>query len=279
MVRALRGRTGARALVVSGSLANNWALNGRIAREAPFDRVHATAYSGDDGTALGAALHLHARETGHRPPPVPSPALGPDLAAADVDATLEACLLEAERPADPAAAAAALVAEGKVVGWARGRAEFGPRALGNRSVLADATDPAIAERLRRTVKPRETHHPYGISLAREAAGALLERDRDHPFLLVPAVVKAAERRRIPGVVLADGTVRVQTVTRERDPVFHALLEGVGRRRGIPAVVNTSLNLPARPPAATAREVLECFFTTGMDALVLGHRLLRKGPRP
>ena len=275
MARALRPRTRSDLLIVSGSLANNWALNGRLAREGIFGRVVATPYGADDGTAIGAALHLAAKETGKRPGPIPSPALGPDLAEADVDGTLDSCRLEADRPADPAAAAAALVAEGKVVGWARGRAEFGPRALGHRSILADATDPAVAERLRRTVKPRESHHPYGISVTREAAATLLERGAGDACMLVPAVVKADQRRRIPGVVLADGTVRVQVVERAAEPEFHALLEGVGKRRGLAAVVNTSLNVPARPPAATPREALECFFTTGMDALVLGNRLLRK----
>jgi len=275
MARALRGRTKSGTLVVSGSLAANWALNGRLAREAPFDRVAATAYCGDDGTAIGAAMQTWARETGKRPAPIPSPALGPDLPEADVDATLAACRLEAERPADPAAAAAGLVAAGKIVGWARGRAEFGPRALGNRSILADATDPAVADRLRRAVKPRESHHPYGMSITRAAAATLLEKDRESPFLLVPALVKPSERARIPAVVLADGTVRVQTVDRALDPAFHAVLEGIGKRRGLAAAVNTSLNLPGRPPATTAREVLECFFTTGMDALVLGGRLLTK----
>jgi carbamoyltransferase len=276
MARHLRTRTKADLLVLSGSLAANWALNGRLAREAPFDRVAATAYCGDDGTAIGAALHLHARETGKRPRAIPSAALGPDLPDAEVDQVLETCRLKAERPASVAAEAAALIAEGKVVGWARGRAEFGPRALGNRSILADAADPAVADRLRKSVKPRESHHPYGISLAREAAGRILEKDREDPFLLVPAVVKPAERKSLQGVVLADGTVRLQTVDRARDPEFHALLTEVGKRRGLPAVVNTSLNLPGRPPATTAREALECFYTTGMDALVLGNRLLRKG---
>ncbi len=279
MATALRGRTKAGTLVVSGSLANNWAINGWLARKAPFDRVVATAYSADDGTALGAALLLWAQDSGRRPAPIPSAALGPDLPEAEVDATLEACRLQAERPADPSAAAAELVAAGKVVGWARGRAEFGPRALGNRSILADATDPAIAKRLRTTVKPRETHHPYGMSVTREDAARILEKDRDEPYLLVPALVKSSERKRIPGLVLADGTVRIQTVTRAADPAFHALLEGVGKRRGLAAAVNTSLNLPGRPPATTVREVLECYFTTGMDALVLGGRLLRKEGKP
>ncbi len=280
MAAHLRERTKAEALIVSGSLAQNWALNGRLAREAPFGRVIAGPWCGDDGTAVGAAFQEWVEASGGtRPRPVPGADLGPDLADAAVDEALAACRLEAERPADPAAAAAALVAEGKVVGYARGRAEFGPRALGHRSILADATDPAIGDRLRRTVKPRESHHPYGISVTAEAAAGLLETPRDLPYMLVPAVVRAPERARIPGVVLADGTVRIQTVTRDSDPGFHALLEGVGRRRGLAAAVNTSLNVPGRPPATTVREVLECFFTTGMDALVVGSRLLRKGGRP
>lgn len=280
MARRLRELTKADALVVSGSLAQNWVLNGRLAREGPFRRVLAGPWCGDDGTAVGAAFHEWVEASGgKRPRPASGADVGPDIADADVDRTLEECGLAAERPQDPAASAAALVAEGKVVGVARGRAEFGPRALGHRSILADAGDPGVGERLRRTVKPRESHHPYGISITAEAAAGLLEKPQEAPHMLVPAVVRASERGRIPGVVLADGTVRLQTVAREADPLFHALLEEVGRRRGLAAAVNTSLNLPGRPPATTVREVLECFYTTGMDALLLGSRLLRKGGRP
>ena len=276
MARHLKERTGARTLVVSGSLAQNWALNGRLAREAPFDLIEVNPYCGDDGTAVGAALYLHASlPGGGRPRPAADPALGPGIEDAEVDAVLDSCRLRAETPADPAAAAAALLAEGKVVGWARGRAEFGPRALGHRSILADASDPAIADRLRRTVKPREAHHPFAVSMTREESRRLLEGDRASASMLVPAVVRPAARGRIPGLVLADGTVRVQTVEKDADPAFHALLEAVGRSRGVAAAVNTSLNLPGRPPATTPREALECYFTTGMDALVLGRRLLRK----
>ena len=275
MARHLKERTGAASLILSGSLAQNWALNGRLAREAPFDRVVAPAFCGDDGTALGAALLTHALESGERPVAVAGPALGPDLPAETVEATLRDCRLRAETPADLAGTVAGLLAEGRVVGWARGRAEFGPRALGHRSILADATHPDIAERLRRTVKPREAHHPWGISVPREAAADLLSWDRGTPSMLVPATVRPDRRDRIPGVVMADGTVRVQTVDAGTDPGFHAVLKRLGELRGTPAAVNTSLNLPGRPLATTAREALECFYTTGMDALVLGDRLLRK----
>lgn len=276
MARSLKERTGASTLLLSGSLAQNWALNGRLAREAPFDRVEASAYCGDDGTALGAALAAFAAETGRRPSPVAGPDLGPDLPDDAVDGTLAACLLEAERPADPAAAVAGLLAAGKVVGLARGRAEFGPRALGRRSILAAASDPSVADRLRRTIKPRESHHPYGISVTGEAAADLLEGGARDRFMLVPATVRASRRDRIPGVVLADGTVRVQVADRQGDAFLHSVLDALGSRGGLAAAVNTSLNVPGRPPATTAREVLECYFTTGMDALLLGNRLLRKG---
>ena len=128
------------------------------------------------------------------------------------------------------------------------------------------------------MKPREQHHPYGITVTRDAARTLLDGDRDAPFMLVPATVRASERGRIPGVVLADGTVRVHTLEKSKDPVLHSALEALGKARGLAGAVNTSLNLPGRPPAATVREVLECYFTTGMDALVLGSRLLRKEAR-
>ncbi len=277
MARHLKKRTGASTLCVSGSLGMNWVLNGRLAREAPFDRVVCNPFCGDDGTALGAAMHLHATlPGGGRPKSVPDAALGPDLPAAEVERTLRECGLEAEAPRDLPAAAAALLGAGKILGWARGRAEFGPRALGHRSILADPTNPEAVARLRSAVKPRESHHPFGISVTREEAGRLFEGPAEAAAMLVPPVVRKEHRARLPGVVLADGTARVHTVDGERDPAFHALLAEVGRSRGTAAAVNTSLNPPGRPLATTAREVLACFYTTGMDALVLGDRLLRKG---
>ncbi len=280
MAGHLAARTKAKALVVSGSLAQNWALNGRLAREAPFERVIVPPYCGDDGTAVGAALRAAATGPGgERPAPVPSPALGPDLPAAEIEETLAACGLPSTRPPSVAAETARLLAEGRIVGWARGRAEFGPRALGRRSILASAADPALQERLRRTVKTRESHHPFGVAMTRTEAERTLERPVDGTSMLVPARVRASERDRFRGLVLADGSVRLQVVDAEENPEFHAVLLDLGRRTGVAAAVNTSLNLPGRPPATGPREALECLYTTGMDALVLGDRLLGKRGAP
>jgi carbamoyltransferase len=275
MARHLADVTAARHLVLSGSMALNWALNARLAQEAPFETVGSSPFCADDGTALGAALLVHAEATGRRPDPVPDAALGPAITDAETARILGDCRLSSEHCADPARSAADLLSGGAIVGWCRGPAEFGPRALGRRSILASVHDRAVVDRLRRTVKSRESHHPFGISITADAANALLEdRARDRS-MLVPATVRAAQRDRLPGLVLADGSVRVQVVDAARDPEFHALLQFLGKSTGVEAAVNTSLNLPGRPPALEVRDALPCFFTTGMDALMVGNHLLRK----
>lgn len=275
MARDLAKRTGAKHLILSGSLALNWALNARLAREAPFETVVAPPYCTDEGTAIGAALQVYAETTGKRPEPVADPALGPAVEDEDIAAILADCRLPSTVPADASAGAAALLAGGAIVGRCAGRAEFGPRALGHRSILASVHDAAVVDRLRRTVKSRESHHPFGVAVTAAEADRLLEGTGRDASMLVPARVKDPERRRLPGLVLADGSLRVQVVDAARDPGFHALLETLGRATGTAAAVNTSLNVPGRPPAAGAREALRCFYTTGMDALLLGPHLLRK----
>jgi carbamoyltransferase len=273
MARHLHERTGLDTLLLSGSLVQNWVLNGRIARDGPFKRVVVSPFCGDDGTAVGAALSVHTELTGTRPQATGGSALGPGLDAGATERILEECGLSSETPEDIIAATAGLLTRGAIVGWARGAAEFGPRALGHRSILAAVGREETVQRLRTAVKRREAHHPFGVSMTGREASRSLESGGG-PSMLVPATVTEAARAGFGSLVLEDGTLRVQVVDENVNEDFHSLLEACAGD-GPAALINTSLNLPGRPPAVDARAILECFFTTGMDALVLGDRLLTK----
>ncbi len=161
------------------------------------------------------------------------------------------------------------------MGWFQGGAEFGPRALGHRSILADPTDPATRGKLVRSVKARSDNHPFGLSVAKEAVGELFEGSVDSPFLERTAILREDARQKLPAVVATGGRTRVHTVDADRNPLFHALLKAVAKRTGVPAVLNTSLNEAGRPMATTPRDAVGCLYTSGLDALVIGPFLLAK----
>ena len=165
---------------------------------------------------------------------------------------------------------------GEILGWFEGRLEFGPRGLGHRAILADPSNQGTKARLLRDVKPREEHHPFGVSLHAERAGEVFERPGFSPYMLLWNHVRPERRRDLAGVVTEDGIARWHGVAKDTDPVFHSLLGEFARRTGrLPALLNTSLNLPRRPPAVTPLEALEVFATTGLDAIVLGPFVVSK----
>ena len=274
--RHLAARTGCKALCFAGGVALNWVVNGRLAAEGPFEHLYVNPLAGDEGTAVGAALHTYAAVTGARPEPLGSVALGPAPADADVEDALRRTRQRYERTADPAAAAAERLARGEILGWFEGRMEFGPRGLGQRAILADPANLETKARLLRDVKSREEHHPFGVSLHAERAAEVFEGHADSPYMLVWNRVRPERRKELAAVVTQDGIARWHGVTRQREPAFHALLSSFAARTGrLPALVNTSLNLAGRPPAVTPREALEIFATTGLDALVIGPFVVSK----
>jgi carbamoyltransferase len=269
----LHRRTGERVLTLAGGVALNCVANAALAARGPFDEVWAQPASGDAGTALGAALLLSA-EAGDEVRPMTTAALGRGFD----DAELRSCLTRArvpfEEPADLAAAAADVLAGDGVVAWFQGRAEFGPRALGQRSLLAN---PGRAENLARLndVKGREHFRPIAPMVLSDRAADVFDGQLPSPYMLFTHRVRPEWRSCIPAVVHVDGTARVQTVDRGLQPLVGRLLDAFERRTGLPALVNTSLNTAGRPMVDSPTDALECFGSAPVDALAMGPYLVRR----
>ncbi|CAM5695781.1 carbamoyltransferase [Streptomyces viridifaciens] len=274
LARWLHGRTGDRLLTLAGGVALNCVANSRIAAEGPFDRVWVQPAAGDAGTALGAALHL-AAAGGDQPLPMPGVDLGRGWSDAEVEAWLRRARVPYERPADVAAEVAAALADDGIVAWFQGRSEFGPRALGHRSLLAHPGRSANLERLN-DVKGREQFRPVAPMVLADRAAKIFEGPLPSPYMLFVHRVTAEWREKIPAVVHVDGTARIQTVDRAADPLTARMLEEFELLTGLPVVVNTSLNTAGRPMVDDVRDALECFGSSPVDLLALGPFVVRRG---
>jgi carbamoyltransferase len=271
----LHERTGERVLTLAGGVALNCVANTHVFEHGPFDDVWVQPAAGDAGTALGAALKL-AHDLGDRVQPMRTAALGRGWSDDELRRRLDAAKVPYEEPDDVAEAVAEVLAADRVVAWFQGRSEFGPRALGHRSLLAH---PGRAENLERLndVKGREQFRPV-------APMVLLERAKDvfeggpvpSPFMLFTHRLRNGWAERIPAVVHVDGTARIQTVDRADEPLMHRCLSAFERRTGLPVVVNTSLNTAGRPMVDDPRDALECFGSAPVDALAIGPFLVRRG---
>ena len=261
------------ALVLAGGVALNVVANSYLAERGPYRHVWVQPAAGDAGTALGAALYL-ARAGGDAVRPMSSAALG----RAWTDDEVEAILIEAKvcytRPDDIAVSVADVIARDGIVAWFQGRSEFGPRALGHRSLLAN---PRRAETLRRLndVKGREQFRPVAPMTLAERAPEMFRGTLPSPYMLFVHDVDAQWRDRLEAVVHVDGTARVQTVDRDEEPLVARMLDAVEIRTGAPVVVNTSLNTAGRPMVDSPRDALECFGSAPVDALVIGPFLLQR----
>jgi carbamoyltransferase len=273
LARWLHEQTGDRDLVMAGGVALNCVANSYLAEHGPFDRIWVQPAAGDAGTALGAALYV-AQRLGDPIAPMTTAALGREWSGEELERWLRTADIAHERPADIAEAAAEIIAANGVVAWFEGRSEYGPRALGHRSLLANATDPDNLRRLN-DIKGREQFRPVAPMVTLERAAEIFEGPLPSPYMLFTHRVKPAWRSRIPAVVHVDGTARVQTVDRAAEPLVARVLDGVDRRSGVPVVVNTSLNTAARPMVDDPRDALECFGSAPVDALVLGPFLVRR----
>jgi carbamoyltransferase len=274
LARWLHRRTGDRALTMAGGVALNCVANSRIYRDGPFEQVWVQPAAGDAGTALGAALAV-AHRLGDGCAPMPTAALGRSWTDDEIEAWLVSAGISYERPGDIAVAAAECLAADQVVAWFQGRSEYGPRALGRRSLLAHPGHQANLERLN-DIKGREQFRPVApMVLAGRTAGIFSGGPLPSPYMLFTHQVSAAWRDRIPAVTHVDGTARVQTVDPETEPLTAALLIRFERLTGLPTVVNTSLNTAGRPMADDPRDALECFGSAPIDALALGPFLIRR----
>jgi carbamoyltransferase len=260
-------------LAMAGGVALNCVANARIAAEGPFARVWVQPAAGDSGTALGAALHV-ARARG----PV-APMTGADLGRGWSDDELEAELRRAalpySRPVSIAAEAAEVLARNGIVAWYQGRSEYGPRALGHRSLLAHPGDRDTTARMN-DVKGREQFRPIAPMVRAERFADVFEGVYPSPYMLFVHRVRPEWTDRIPAVVHVDGTARVQTVHREHEPLVADMLSEFERRTGLPVVVNTSLNTAGRPMVDTPREAMELFGSAPVDLLAIGPFAVHRG---
>lgn len=284
MCRTLHADTGLDALCLAGGVALNCVANGRIIRETPFRKIFVQPAAGDAGGALGAALVAEHTILGHPRGLVMTDAyLGPAFTDADIRAALEAQALPVQTLSDDKLlpATAALLASGKVVGWFDGRMEFGPRALGNRSILADPRNPEMRDIVNLKIKFREGFRPFAPAVLAERSAEYFDLDCDSPFMLLVAQVRPA-RRVIPAVTHVDGSARIQTVTEAQNPRFYRLIQAFAQMTGVPVLLNTSFNVRDEPIVCSPAEAFHCFMRTNMDALVLGNHLVCKpeiGPVP
>lgn len=269
----LHRRTGDSNLTMAGGVALNCVANTRIWRDGPFENVWVQPAAGDSGTALGAALYL-AHQMGDVVQPMTTAGLGRDWTDQEIERQLRAAQIRFERPDDLADAVARVLADDGIVAWFQGRSEFGPRALGHRSLLAHPGYSANLERLN-DVKGREQFRPVAPMVLNERAHEVFDGPLPSPYMLFTHEVRPRWRYRIPAVVHVDGTSRIQTVDRESSPLLASMITAFEARTGIPVVVNTSLNTAGRPMVDDPRDALECFGSAPIDVLAMGPFLIRR----
>lgn len=269
-------KTGMRDLCLAGGVALNSKANGKIFRSGKVNRLFIQPAAGDDGACLGAALAPCLDNDGKLTlRKMRSAYLGPAYSSEDVEGILRTYKLRYTHSHDVASCAAELLAAGKILGWFQGRMEFGPRALGNRSILADPRDPEMTTRVNNAVKFREWWRPFAPSLLAESAGEYLETATESPFMILTSQVKLEKRNEIPAVTHVDGSCRPQTVQKDVNPLYWQLIRKFGDRTGVPVLMNTSFNLRGEPIVCNPTDAVRTFFSSGMDVLVIGDFIVEK----
>jgi carbamoyltransferase len=273
-----RKLTSAKNLCVAGGVALNCVANGRMQRETPFEKFFFYPAAGDTGTSVGAALVVeHLLNGGERSMEVASEYLGQGFTSAQVKAVLDRGQLRYHTLENPELVAARMVADGLIIAWFQGRAEFGPRALGNRSILADPRGKDMKDVLNAKVKFREVFRPYAPSVLEESCGKYFGSPVPSPYMLraYPTLPELIDK--LPAITHVDGTARVQTVSEQQNPRYYRLIKEFGRLTGIDCVLNTSFNIRGEPIINTVDEAIKCLMTTGLDALFVEDFLVVKDP--
>jgi carbamoyltransferase len=279
---ALAAKTGEKSLCLAGGVAFNCVANGRIFDSSPFERVYVQPAAGDAGLSVGAAFAVNHQVLGRpREFVMDQAGWGPQFNPQEIrsavqkfkDANDDAEISELE-DTPLVQATAKHISEGKILGWFQGRAEWGPRALGQRSIVADPRRPEMKEILNRRIKHRETFRPFAPSILEEATSEYFEKTHPSPFMTFAYKVRQEKRAVIPAPTHVDGTARLQTVSRTANPMYWKLIRAFGDLTGVPVVLNTSFN-DNEPIVCRPEEALDCFRRTQMDVLVLGNFLLEK----
>lgn len=266
-------------LAYGGGCALNSSANGKILANTDFERLFVPSAPGDDGNALGSALYeRHVVRNEPREQGIQSPYLGslPSEQKLDQILSLQGISFTAcDDTQSLCEQTAELLCSGKIIGWMQGRAEFGPRALGNRSILADPRSPTMKDEINKRVKFREPYRPFAPSILHEYGSEYFEDYQESPYMERTLRFRSEVRDRVPAVVHDDGTGRLQTVRAEWNPLFHQLIEAFHQRAGVPLLLNTSLNVMGKPIVHSPEDAITVLFTTGLDNLVIGNRILHK----
>ncbi|NQT61593.1 MAG: carbamoyltransferase [Candidatus Marinimicrobia bacterium] len=304
MVRHIHQQTNKSNLVLAGGVALNCVGNGRILREGPFENIWIQPAAGDAGGALGAALFTwhqyldQAREPQSQRDSQRGSYLGPEFPDEDVKTYLDSKNIPYHHHEDKTlfSSVAQLIADEKVIGWFQGRMEFGPRALGNRSILGDARSPKMQSTMNLKIKYRESFRPFAPSILSEKVSDIFELEEESPYMLLVAQVKKelwkdrdgdqsglaminSPRSTVPAITHVDQSARIQTVNPDDNPRYHALISHFYELTGSPVIINTSFNVRGEPIVCTPEEAYTCFMRTEMDHLVLGNYLLNKSEQP
>jgi carbamoyltransferase len=282
MLKKLAAKTGAKAVCLAGGVAFNCVANGKIFDATPFKQVYVHPAAGDAGLAVGAAYYVWHQILGKpRSFVLDHPYWGPAYSAEEVKNAIQSSAVSqgghsiSELPEEELLhRTATIIAEGKILGWYQGRAEWGPRALGNRSIVADPRRPEMKEILNRRIKHREIFRPFAPSILAEKTGEWFEKSYPSPFMNLAYSVRPEKRDKIPAPTHVDGTGRLQTVAREANPRYHALIREFEKQTSVPVVLNTSFN-DNEPIVCRPEEAADCYLRTQMDALVLGNFLITR----
>lgn len=276
IAQKLHERTGLKSICLAGGVALNSVMNTVILQNTAFQDIFIQPSANDAGTAMGAALYLwHTILGNKREWQMENAYLGPDYSDADIEDTLSSYEVAYERVDNPVSVGADLLAESKIVGWLQGRMEVGPRALGNRSILADPRPGEMKDILNSKVKHREGFRPFAPSVLEEDATKYFENYYPSPFMLLVLPVKEELQSKVPAICHVDGTGRLQTVSKNANPLYWELINEFKKRTGTPMILNTSFNVRGEPIVCSPEDALKCFLGTEMDALIMGNYLVRK----
>lgn len=275
LLTLLHQETGLRDFCLAGGVALNAKMNGELLTHPAVDHLFVPPVSNDPGCAIGAAYMLYARLTGKRPKPIAHAYWGPQYSNDEIRAALEHAGVRYVACNDVASYGAARLAEGKILGWFQGRMEMGPRALGNRSILANPAVAAMKDLVNNKVKHRESWRPFGPSVLAEHSADYFLQGPIAPFMTKALTTTLAGQRDLAAAMHVDGTARAQTVTQDANPLYYALIKEFGRRTSVYGLLNTSFNLKGQPIVNTPLDAIAMFQQTEMDELIIGDFAVRR----
>lgn len=268
--------SGLNSVVISGGAALNSVANGKVHEKTPFREVFVPPVPDDSGGSLGAAFYVNCQVLNRpREYVMESNYLGPGYDDSQIEAALNKYHLPIERLETPEAVAAELIRDGKIIAWFQGRLEFGDRALGNRSILADPRDLAMKDKVNATIKYREGFRPFAPAILAERMDEYFLNGTNAPFMEKVFIIRPEKRQIIPAVTHTDGSGRLQTVTAKQNPKFHSLISHFEKLTGVPVVLNTSFNLKGEAMVGSPEDAIRTFYTSGLQALILNSYILRK----